>query len=261
MQSDLIQLRSLLSRLKLTGTLEILEETITQALNEKWDYSQLLLHLFSNEMDKRDHHQSCRRLSRSNLDATKTLELFQFDFNKKIPPQIIKELCQCRFIDRHDNVFFVGPSGVGKTHLANSIGIEACRRGYDVIFQRTNHLLDWLHSGHGDGTFNKKMKKIMKTPLLIFDDFGLIQLNNNCQLYLYEIINERYEKGSIMITSNRDFSEWINVFDNPLLGSAAMDRLVHKAIKVSIAGDSFRTRQFKNNQKQIFNLDNNKINS
>jgi len=261
MPSDLIQLHPLLNRLRLTGVLEILDETITQAVNEKWGYSQLLLHLFSNEIDQRDHHQSCRRLSRSNLDPNKTLELFQFDFNKTIPQQIVKELCQCHFIDRHDNIFLVGPAGVGKTHLANSIGVEACRRGYDVIFQRTSHLLDWLHSGHGDGTFDKKMKKIMKTPLLILDDFGLMQLSNNSQLYLYEIISERYEKASLIITSNRDFSEWIDVFDNPLLGSAAMDRLVHKAIKVSIEGDSFRTRQFKNNQKQIFKLDNNKINS
>lgn len=261
MPSDVMQLHPLLRRLKLTGVLEILDQTITQALHEKWSYSQLLLQLFSNEIDQRDHHHSCRRLSRSNLDPTKTLELFQFDFNQKIPPQMIKQLCQCHFIDRHENVFFVGPAGVGKTHLANSIGIEACRKGYDVIFQRTTPLLDWLQSGHGDGTFDKKMKKIIKTPLLILDDFGLIPLNNNYQLYLYEIINERYDKGSMIITSNRDFSEWIAVFDNPLLGSAAMDRLVHKAIKVAIDGDSFRTRQFKNNQKQIFKLDNHKINS
>jgi len=261
MQSDLIQLHPLLNKLRLTGILEILEETIKQALNEKWNYSKLLLHLFSREVEKRDHKQSCCRLSKSNLDPTKTLQLFQFDFNKKIPQQIIKELCQCNFIDSHENVFFVGPSGVGKTHLANSIGVEACRKGYDVIFQRTSNLLDWLHSGHGDGTFDKKMKKIIKMPLLILDDFGLIQLNKNYQLYLYQIISERYEKASIMITSNRDFSEWIDVFENPLIGSAAMDRLVHKAIKVSIEGDSFRTHQFKNNQKQIFNLDNNKINS
>lgn len=126
MPSDLMQLHPLLSRLKLTGVLEILDETITQASNEQWSYSQLLLQLFSNEIDRREHHHSCRRLSRSNLDPSKTLELFQFDFNNKIPPQLIKELCQCHFIDRHENVFFVGPAGVGKTHLANSIGVEAC---------------------------------------------------------------------------------------------------------------------------------------
>jgi len=174
---------------------------------------------------------------------------------------VIKELCQCHFIDGHENVFLVGPSGVGKTHLAHSIGVEACRKGYEVLFQRTSQLLDWLHSGHGDGTFAKKMKKIIKIPLLILDDFGLIQLNKSYQVYLYDIINERYEKASLIITSNRDFSDWIDVFENPLIGSAAMDRLVHKAIKLEIIGESFRTYQFKTNQKKLFNLDNDEINS
>ncbi len=260
MPSDLIQLQPLLNRLQLTAVSEILEDTIKQALHEKWNYSKLLLHLFSNEVERRQHKQNCARLSKSNLDPQKTLVLFNFDFNNRIPPQIIKELCQCHFIDNHENLFLVGPSGVGKTHLANSIGIEACRKGYNVILQRTGHLLDWLHSGHGDGSYDKKMNKLMKIPLLILDDFGLIQLNKDYQLYLYEIISERYEKASILITRNRDFSEWIEVFDNPLMGSAAMDRLVHKAIKVSIIGDSFRTHQFKNNQKQILNVDNIKIN-
>lgn len=260
MQSDLIQLQRLASKLQLTGIAEMLEGTIKEAVNEKWHYSQLLLHLFSTEIDKRNHKQTCRRLAKSNLDPTKTLELFQFDFNRTLPAPVIKELCQCHFIDSHENVILVGPSGVGKTHLANSIGVEACRKGYEVIFQRTTQLLDWLHSGYGDGTFARKMKKLKKIPLLILDDFGLIQLNKNYQLYLYELISERYEKGSILITSNRDFCEWIDVFENPIMGSAAMDRLVHKAIKLQIEGESFRTYQFKNNQKKLFNIDNNELN-
>jgi DNA replication protein DnaC len=258
--SDLLQLQPLLNKLKLSGISEIIEDVTKQALQEKWSYSQLLLHLFSTEVDRRKHNQNNFRLAKSNLDPTKSLELFQFSFNKNIPQRVIKELGQCQFINQHENVFFVGSSGVGKTHLANGIGIEACRRGYDVLFKRTSNLLDWLHSGYGDGSFDKKMKRIIKIPLLILDDFGLIPLNKNYQVYLYEIISERYEIASTMITSNRDFSEWIDVFDNPLMGSAAMDRLVHKAIKITIPGDSFRTYQFKMNQKKIFNIDNKKQN-
>ena len=256
--SDLLQLQPLLNRLKLSGISEIVEDVVKEALQENWSYSQLLLHIFSNEVDQRNHKQNNLRLVKSNLDPTKTLELFQFGFNKNIPERVIKELGQCQFIDHHENVFFVGSSGVGKTHLANGIGIEACRRVYDVLFKRTTNLLDWLHSGHGDGTFDKKMKRIIKIPLLILDDFGLIPLNKNYQVYLYEIISERYERASTMITSNRDFSEWIEIFDNPLMGSAAMDRLVHNAVKITIPGDSFRNYQFKMNQKKVFNIDNNK---
>lgn len=258
--SDFLQLQPLLNKLKLSGISEIIEDVTKQALQEKWSYSQLLLHLFSTEVDRRKHNQNNFRLAKSNLDPTKSLELFQFSFNKSIPQRVIKELGQCQFINQHENVFFVGSSGVGKTHLANGIGIEACRRGYDVLFKRTSNLLDWLHSGYGDGSFDKKMKRIIKIPLLILDDFGLIPLNKNYQVYLYEIISERYETASTMITSNRDFSEWIDVFDNPLMGSAAMDRLVHNAIKITMPGDSFRTYQFKMNQKKVFNIDNKKQN-
>ena len=258
--SELRQLQSTLNKLHLSGISEIVEQTIKDALQQKWSYSQLLTYLFAKEMELRSQRKKNLRLLKSNLDPTKTLELFQFSFNKNIPERVIKELSQCQFMDNRENVFFVGSSGVGKTHLANSIGIEACRRGYDVLFKRTSNLLDWLHSGNGDGTFDKKLKRIIKIPLLILDDFGLIQLNNNYQVYLYEIISERYEKASTMITSNRDFSEWVEVFDNPLMGSAAMDRLVHKAIKVTIPGDSFRTHQFKLNQKNIFNIDYKNVN-
>jgi len=256
--SELVQLQATLNKLHLSGMSEILEQTIKDALQQHWSYSQLLAYLFAKELELRGHRTTNLRLLKSNLDPTKTLELFQFGFNKSIPERVIKELAQCHFIENKENVFLVGSSGVGKTHLANSIGIEACRRGYEVLFKRTGNLLDWLHSGNGDGTFDKKLRRIIKIPLLILDDFGLIQLNNHYQVYLYDIIRERYETASTLITSNRDFSEWIEVFDNPLVGSAAMDRLVHKAIKITIPGDSFRTYQFKLNQKTVFGVDNNK---
>jgi DNA replication protein DnaC len=136
--SDLLQLQPLLNRLKLSGISEIVEDVVKEALHENWSYSQLLLHIFSNEVDRRNHKQNNLRLVKSNLDPTKTLELFQFSFNKNIPERVIKELGQCQFIDHHENVFFVGSSGVGKTHLANGIGIEACRRVYDVLFNPDN---------------------------------------------------------------------------------------------------------------------------
>jgi DNA replication protein DnaC len=119
--SDLLQLQPLLNKLKLSGISEIIEDVTKQALQEKWSYSQLLLQLFSTEVDRRKHNQNNFRLAKSNLDPTKSLELFQFSFNKNIPQRVIKELGQCQFINQHENVFFVGSSGVGKTHLANGI--------------------------------------------------------------------------------------------------------------------------------------------
>jgi DNA replication protein DnaC len=249
---ELVELKPLLIRLKLNGISDTLESTISNAVNEKWSFTQLLLELLSKEIDRREHKKVCLLLSKSGLDPQKTFELFDFNFNKTIVEPVIKELALCNFIERKENVFFVGPSGVGKTHLSNAIGHEACRRNYETVCGRAHSLMEWLHSGKGDGTFPKKLALLCNVHLLILDDFGLIKMNEIFQNYLYEIICERYEKFSTIITSNRDFGEWVSVFDNPLLASAAMDRLVHKAIKITITGESYRTCQFKKKQKDIF---------
>jgi DNA replication protein DnaC len=248
---EMKDLKPLARRLRMSGMLEDLEVSLQDALEKKWSHSQLLIHLFSREADRRDHKKYCYRLSRSKLDPRKTFETFDFEFNRDVPEVVLRELARCEFMDKQENIFLVGPSGVGKTHLANAIGQEACKRGQQVLMDRTSEMLQWLYAGEGDGTFGKRMATLIDVPLLILDDFGLISMPVNQQIYLYEIISARYEKASTIITSNRDFGEWISVFENPLVGSAAMDRLVHKAIKLTIDGPSFRCFNFKNNQKAI----------
>ena len=251
--NELTQLKPLLLRLKLNGISDILEATTNEAMEKNWSFTKLLLVLFGKEIERREHKKICFLLSRSGLDPEKTLELFDFTFNRTISESIIKELAQCNFIQRKENIFFVGPSGVGKTHLSNALGHEACRRGYEVVCGRAHLLIEWLHAGNGDGSFKKRLDVLCKTSLLILDDFGLLKMSELYQNYLYEIICQRYEKQSTIITSNRDFEEWISVFENPLIASAAMDRLVHKAIKITITGDSYRAVQFKKKQKELFN--------
>lgn len=238
------QLKPKLVRLKMSGILENLEQRIREAEEERSGYSEFLLTLFQDEIERRDFKNLKSRLKKSELDPGMTLETFDFRFNAHIHEPLIKELATVSFIEKHENVFFVGPSGVGKSHLSSAIGHEACRRGIDVLFRRTYRLLKWLGSGRADNTFDRKLKYLAGVPLLILDDFGLNDLNRIQQNDLYELICARYEFSSTIITSNRDFSEWLTIFENPLIGSAAMDRLVHRAIKIVIEGQSYRLENF-----------------
>jgi len=247
--NEITLLKPKLLRLKLSGMLETLEERIQMALKGKYSYTAFLLDLLTDEIERRDYKQLKRRFTKSSLDTSKTLESFDFNFNPKIHEPTIRELATCSFLQKKENVFLLGPSGVGKSHLSQAIAIEAIRKGHEVLFRRTNTLLAWISSGTGDGTYQRRLQYVIRMPLLILDDFGLKPLKESEQADLYEIICERYEKKSTIITSNRDFNEWPSIFNNPLMASAAMDRLVHRAVKIVIEGKSYRMNAFVNNKK------------
>jgi len=249
--NDLAQLKPKLVRLKLSGILETLEQRIEMAIEGKWDYTSFLLHLLTDEVDRRDNKQLSRRLVRSGLSPDKTIASFDFSFNKKIHKPTIKELATCGFIEEHRNLFFVGQSGVGKSHLSQALGNEACLKNIDVLYRGTHDLLKWINSGRADGNAERRLQIVRSIPLLILDDFGLHPLNEINQVDLYEIISSRYERRSTIITSNRDFAEWPQVFSNPLMGSAAMDRLVHRAYKITIEGESYRMNSFLKTSKAL----------
>lgn len=227
------------------GIAETLEQRLSEAMKEKWSYSTFFEIMLTDEIERRNHRQLTLRLAKSRLNQNKTMETFDFAFNPKVQVPLVRELSLCEFIERKENIFILGPSGVGKSHLAQAIGHEACRREYDTLFYCTYQLFEWIYAGRGDGTHKRRLAQVIKTPLLILDDFALQDLNEAQQTDLYQLIAERYEKNSTIITSNRDFDEWPSVFTNPLLGSAALDRLVHKGIQIVIEGSSYRLAEFK----------------
>jgi DNA replication protein DnaC len=234
-----------LSRLRLPGIAISFEQRLKQANEEKWAYSTFMETLLTDEIERRDNRHLKLRLAKSRLDLQKTIETFDFKFNPKLQVTTIQELLLCMFMEKKQNIFILGPSGVGKSHLAQALGHEACRKGFEVLFYCTHRLFEWIYNGRGDGSHKKRLASVIKTPLLILDDFGLQNLNEEQQADLYEVIAQRYEKSSTIITSNRNFDEWPSIFSNALIGTAALDRLVHRGIQVIIEGNSYRLAEFK----------------
>jgi len=155
---------------------------------------------------------------------------------------LISDLATCTFIVRHENVLFCGPTGVGKSHLANALALEALKREYRVLSRPTHRLLADLNAARATGMYPRLLARVMTADLLILDDFGLQPLNAQAVQDLYDMISERYERGSLIVTSNRAFEEWADVFANDLLASAALDRLTHHAHTLIIRGESYRQR-------------------
>jgi len=148
-------------------------------------------------------------------------------------------------VARHENVLIYGPTGTGKSHLCQALAHEACRRGYEGLFGSTAKLLAHLAGGRADGTLGHRLAKALRPDVLLLDDFGLKALRAPGPEDLYDIIHERYERASIVLTSNRDRSEWADLFGEPLLASAALDRLTHRAHFLEVTGPSYRAEQTK----------------
>lgn len=242
--TDLNALRPKLLRLKLSGILESLDMRMREAQEDKWDYTGFLTVLLDDEVQRRDAKQLNRHFAKSGIDPQKTLATFDFAFNPTVHKPTIMELASCRFLDLKHCIFFVGPSGVGKSHLAQAIGHEAIMKGVETVYRNTYELVRSISAGKADGSHERRLATIASVPLLILDDFGMRDLSAAQQEDLFDLICHRYERLATIITSNRDFAEWQSIFDNPLMGSAAMDRLVHRAIKIVIEGKSYRMHSF-----------------
>lgn len=232
-----------LKRLRLSGILETLDVRNDQAIEGRWSYIEFLARLVEDEVERREQKQLGLRLRRAAVDTTKTLEGFDFSFNPAINRQQVLDLAACTYIRKKRNVLICGPTGVGKTHLAQALAHEACRRGYDVLFISTQRMLQHIHGGRADGTFERRLQSYLRPDLLVLDDFGLKPLRPPGPEDLYDVINERYERASIMLTSNRAASEWPDLFGDPLLASAGLDRLADNAHTLVITGTSFRAQR------------------
>jgi DNA replication protein DnaC len=236
------QLTPHLTKLRLSGILQTLEARNRQAVDGQWSYIEFLARLLEDEVERRAQKQLTLRLRRAAVNSTKTLESFDFSFNPAINRQQVLQLASCDFIRQHHNILICGPTGTGKTHLAQALVHEAARQGFDAVFTTTHKMLQHVNGGCADGTWERRLQTYLRPDLLALDDFGLKPLQSPAPSDLYDVIDGRYEKGSIVLTSNRAPAEWPDIFLDPLLASAGLDRLGDQAEVLVITGSSYRAQ-------------------
>ncbi len=230
----------ILKKLRLSGVLQTLDLRTNEAVDASLSHSEFLFRLCSDEIERRESKQLELRMRRTAFDGLKRLEDFEWAFNAQIPKAKIVDLATCNFVERKENIVLTGPTGVGKSHIAQAIGERACRMGHSVFYTSAHRMLSELRAGRADQTYDKKMLRVTSPNVLVIDDLGLRPLELDEPIDLYEIIRGRYEVGSIIATSNRDLEEWYPLFLDDLMASAAMDRLLHHSHVVVMEGDSYR---------------------
>jgi len=234
------ELTPLLKRLRLSGLLDSLDQRNRQAIEDKLAYTDFLALLIQDEVARRDQKKFDRRVRRAGFRSHKTLEAFDFDFNKSVDEKLVRELATCGFVREPANVLIAGPCGTGKSHLAQALGHAAVRAGYDVLFTNHHQLLASLHTARAVGTFERRFQALVKIDLLLVDDFALKPMRPPQDEDFHDLVAERYERAATVVTSNLDFTEWGDAFPNRLLAAATLDRLRDGAYRLVLDGESYR---------------------
>jgi DNA replication protein DnaC len=235
------QLEAKLKSLKLSGMLSTLDLRLTQAQKDNLGFIQFLELLLEDEVQRRANNRMATRIAKAHFEEEKTLEEFDFNFNPKLPAQYIRDLATCRFMERKESVILCGPVGVGKTHLAQALGHQACRLGYKVLFTKTSRLLSDLGGGRADGTWDRRLHHYLRFDLLILDDFAIKEFTKTQAEDLYEFIDEHYHSGSTIVTANRSPKDWYPLFPNPVIAESALDRFISCSHVITLTGKSYRT--------------------
>jgi DNA replication protein DnaC len=236
-------LKSIMKRLKLSGLLATLPERVAYARKAKLPELDFLELVLQDEVDRRDQKNLAVRLSRAGFEEEQTFEGFDWNAAVTFDRDRVRDLFSLGFVERQEDVIFLGPVGVGKTFLAAALGHAACRANYDVLFLRADHLFQLLHHSRADHSTEKVLRSLLAPDILIVDDFALRRLDSRQSSDFYEVILERHRRASTILTSNRTIDEWIPLFDDPILAQSAIDRLAHNAYQVVMEGESYRKRQ------------------
>lgn len=240
-----------LKEFKLSGMAQTLEERIKLANSQKLSYLELLELLCEDELSNRRDNNYKRRYQAAKLPNHKLLEDFDFAFQKSIDARQMSTAATCRYIQDKHNIIFIGDSGTGKTHLAISLALKALSKDYKVFFTTVPDMLYNLHISKADNSYHKKLQQYISYDLLVLDELGFKQLPKYSSDDFFNVISKRYEKASTIITTNKDFDNWVDIFEDKVLTKAIVDRVMHHAEVFYIRGTSYRTKTTRKTQSAV----------
>lgn len=241
--NKITELEQIIYDLKLTGIAPRIETWLQDAAKQEWDYAEFLVRILNDELDIRKEKRCESSIRTARFPFIKTINSFDFNYQKSIDAKQIKEFAKARWVANGDNIIFLGPPGVGKTHLAVALGIEAIKQGYKTLFITAQALLTTLAKAHSENRLDEKLKYICQTKLLIIDEIGYIPFDRQGANLFFQLIAKRYEKGSLILTSNQPYTGWGDIFGDRVIATAILDRLLHHSITINIKGDSYRLKE------------------
>ena len=241
--AQLARIQDNLKTLKLYKTYDLLDTRLEEASKDNLAYSDFLDNLLSEEVAAKREKNIAMRTSMARFPFVKTLESFDFAFQPSIDKKRIKELATCRFVANGDNVIFLGPPGVGKTHLAVALGIKAVTEGCRTHFTQAMPLVASLSKAYAENRIEERLKFYCQPKLLIIDEIGYIPIDRHGAHLFFQLISRRYERGALVLTSNRSFSQWNEIFGDPVIATAILDRILHHSTVINIKGNSYRLKE------------------
>jgi DNA replication protein DnaC len=242
-QSEADALCAHLETLKLSFVREHLESLAQQAAAEQWSHVEFVARLIEGEAHRREQRSIQRRVGLARFPVLKSLDQFDWNWPKKINRPQIQNLFRLRFIEDNANVIFISTVGLGKSHFTIALGHTACLRGYSVLFTTAVDIINSLSAAQAQGGLKRELRKYLQPRVLLIDELGYLPIDKHGADLLFQVISQRYERGPIVITTNRAYKHWSEFFNNDTtLTSALLDRLLHHAETVLIEGKSFRMK-------------------